>query len=57
VLVVTEMVLVHVTGVNTIKVLLEEHTIQRQFLQLEVVTILYVLVEFIDVALENVMVA
>tara|TARA_A100001388_G_scaffold149014_1_gene110678 strand:+ start:821 stop:994 length:174 start_codon:yes stop_codon:yes gene_type:complete len=57
VLVVTEMVLVHVTGVNTIKVLLEEHTIQRQFLQMEVVTILYVLVEFIDVALENVMVA
>ena len=49
------MVLVHVTGVNTIKVLLEEHTIQRQFLQVEVVTILYVLVEFTDVVLENVM--
>tara|TARA_B100001778_G_C18444513_1_gene563894 strand:- start:403 stop:576 length:174 start_codon:yes stop_codon:yes gene_type:complete len=57
VLVVTEMVLVLVTGVNTIKVLLEEHTIQRQFLQLEVVTILYVLVVFTDVVLENVMVA
>tara|TARA_Y100000813_G_scaffold168887_1_gene131188 strand:- start:403 stop:576 length:174 start_codon:yes stop_codon:yes gene_type:complete len=57
VLVVTEMVLVHVTGVNTIKVLLEEHTIQRQFLQVEVVTILYVLVVFTDVVLENVMVA
>ena len=46
--------LVHVTGVNTIKVLLGEHTIQRQFLQLEVVIILYVLVEFTDVVLENV---
>tara|TARA_B100000925_G_scaffold203505_1_gene154457 strand:- start:348 stop:533 length:186 start_codon:yes stop_codon:yes gene_type:complete len=54
---VTETVLVHVTGVNTIKVLLGEHTIQRQFLQLEVVIILYVLVEFTDVVLENVMVA
>ena len=49
------MVLVHVTGVNTIKVLLEEHTIQRQFLQLLVVNIVYVLVEFTDVVLENVM--
>ena len=51
------MVLVHVTGVNTIKVLLDEHIIQKQFPLLEFVTILYVLVEFIDVALENVMVA
>tara|TARA_Y100000994_G_scaffold133060_1_gene109095 strand:+ start:59 stop:214 length:156 start_codon:yes stop_codon:yes gene_type:complete len=51
------MVLVLVTGVNTIKVLLEEHIIQKQFPLLEVVTILYVLVEFIDVVLENVMVA
>ena len=51
------MVLVLVTGVNTIKVLLEEHTIQRQFPLVEAVIILYVLVEFIDVVLENVMVA
>ena len=49
------MVLVLVTGVNTIKVLLEEHIIQKQFPLLEVVTILYVLVEFIDVFLESVM--
>ena len=51
------MVLVLVTGVNTIKVLLEEHIIQKQFLLLGVVTILYVLLEFTDVVLENVMVA
>ena len=51
------MVHVHVTDVTTIKVLLEEHIIQRQFLPLEVVNIVYVLVEFTDVVLENVMVA
>ena len=49
------MVHVHVTDVTTIKVLLEEHIIQRQFLPLEVVNIVYVLVEFTDVVLENVM--
>jgi hypothetical protein len=52
----TDMVHVHVTDVTTIKVLLEEHIIQRQFLPLEVVNIVYVLVEFTDVVLENVMV-
>ena len=49
--------IVHVTDVSTINKLLEEHTIRRQFLPLVVVNILYVLVEFIDVVLENVMVA
>ncbi len=51
----TDTVHVHVTDVITIKVLLEEHIIQRQFLPLEVVNIVYVLVEFTDVVLENVM--
>ena len=51
------MVTVLVTDVITIKVLLEEHITQRQFLLLEVVNIVYVLVEFTDVVLENVMVA
>ena len=49
-----DMVHVHVTDVNTIKVPLEEHIIQRQFPLLEVVNIVYVLVVFIDVVLENV---
>ena len=53
----TEMVHVHVTDVIIIKVLLEEHIIQRQFPLLEVVSIKFVLVEFTDVVLENVMVA
>ena len=43
------------TDANIIKVLLVEHIIQKQSLPLEVVTILYVLVEFTDVVLENVM--
>tara|TARA_B100001057_G_scaffold458822_1_gene508453 strand:- start:1477 stop:1632 length:156 start_codon:yes stop_codon:yes gene_type:complete len=51
------MVVVHVTDVTTTKVLLEEHIIQKQFPLVEVVIILYVLLEFIDVVLENVMVA
>ena len=51
------MVHVHVTDVTIIKVPLEEHIIQRQFPLLEVVNIEYVLVEFTDVVLENVMVA
>ena len=51
------MVHVHVTDVIIIKVLLEEHIIQRQFLLLEVVSIKFALVEFTDVVLENVMVA
>ena len=45
---------VHVTDVTTIKVLLEEHIIQRQFLPLEVVNIVYVLVVSTDVVRENV---
>ena len=48
------MVHVHVTDVTTIKVLLEEHIIQRQFLPLEVVNIVYVLVVSTDVVRENV---
>ena len=52
-----EMAVAHVTDVITIKVLLEEHIIQKQFLLKGVVTILYVLLEFTDVVLENVMVA
>ena len=51
---VTETDIVHVTDVNTINKLLEEHTIPRQFLLLEVVSILYVLVEFIVAVRENV---
>ena len=51
------MVLVLVTGVNTIKVLLEEHIIQKQFPLLVDVNTLYALVVFTDVVLENVMVA
>ena len=51
------MVTVLVTDVIIIKVLLEEHIIQKQFLLKGVVTILYVLLEFTDVVLENVMVA
>tara|TARA_A100000164_G_scaffold372979_1_gene403224 strand:- start:133 stop:339 length:207 start_codon:yes stop_codon:yes gene_type:complete len=54
VLEVTETDIVHVTDVNTINKLLEEHTIPRQFLLLEVVSILYVLVEFIVAVRENV---
>ena len=49
------MVTVLVTDVIIIKVLLEEHIIQRQFLLLEVVSIKFALVEFTDVVLENVM--
>ena len=49
------MVTVLVIDAIIIKVLLEEHIIQRQFLLLEVVNIVYVLVEFTDVVLENVM--
>ena len=48
---------VHVIDVTIIKVLLEEHIIQKQSPLLEVVSIEYVLVEFTDVVLENVMVA
>ena len=48
------MVTVLVTDVITIKVLLEEHITQRQFLLLEVVNIVYVLVEFIVAVRENV---
>jgi len=51
------MVVVHVTDVTTTKVLLEEHIIQKQFPLVEAVIILYVLLEFTDVVLENVMVA
>ena len=47
--------IVRVTDVSTINKLLEEHIIQRQFLQLLVVNIVYVLVGFTDVVLENVM--
>ena len=46
--------IVRVTDVSTINKLLEEHIIQRQFLQLLVVNIVYVLVEFTDVVLGNV---
>ena len=48
------MVLVLVTDANIIKVPLEEHIIQRQFLLLEVVSILYVLVVHIVVVPDNV---
>jgi hypothetical protein len=54
VLVVMDMVHVHVIDVNTTEVLLVVLTILRQFLLLEVVNIVYVLVEFTDVVLENV---
>ncbi len=47
--------IVHVTDVSTINKLLEEHTILKQSAQLLVVSIAYVLVEFTDVVLENVM--
>ena len=47
--------IVHVIDVNTINQLLEEHTILKQSVQLLVVSIVYVLVEFTDVVLENVM--
>tara|TARA_S200000501_G_scaffold313901_1_gene305556 strand:+ start:499 stop:693 length:195 start_codon:yes stop_codon:yes gene_type:complete len=48
---------VHVTDVNISKVLLVVHITLKQSPQLGVVLILYVLVVFIDVVLENVMVA
>jgi hypothetical protein len=54
VLVVTVLVHVLVTDVSISKVLLVEHIILRQSVQLVVVLILYVLVEFIDVVLESV---
>ena len=47
--------IVHVTDVSTINKLLEEHIILKQSVQLLVVSIVYVLVEFTDVVLENVM--
>ena len=47
--------IVHVIDVNTINQLLEEHIILKQSVQLLVVSIVYVLVEFTDVVLENVM--
>ena len=47
--------IVHVTDVSTINKLLEEHTILKQSAQRLVVSIVYVLVEFTDVVLENVM--
>tara|TARA_B100002019_G_scaffold139505_1_gene120205 strand:- start:151 stop:336 length:186 start_codon:yes stop_codon:yes gene_type:complete len=53
----TDTVHVHVIDVTIIKVLLEEHIIQKQSPRLEVVSIEYVLVEFTDVVLENVTVA
>ena len=46
--------IVHVTDVSTINKLLEEHTILKQSAQLLVVSIVYVLVEFTDVAPDNV---
>ena len=46
--------IVHVTDVSTINKLLEEHTILKQSVQLLVVSIVYVLVEFIVVVLEGV---
>ena len=49
------MVHVHVTDVNTSKVLLVVHKILKLSPQLEVVLILYVLVASTDVVLENVM--
>jgi hypothetical protein len=47
--------IVHVTDVSTINKLLEEHTILKQSAQRLVVSIVYALVEFTDVVLENVM--
>jgi len=47
--------IVHAIDVNTINKLLEEHTILKQSVQLLVVSIVYVLVEFIVAVLENVM--
>ena len=47
--------IVHVTDVSTINKLLEEHIILKQSVQRLVVSIVYVLVEFTDVVLENVM--
>ena len=47
--------IVHVIDANIINKLLEEHTILKQSAQLLVVSIVYVLVEFTDVVLENVM--
>ena len=47
--------IVHVTDVSTINKLLEEHIILKQSAQLLVVSIKFVLVEFTDVVLENVM--
>tara|TARA_B100000941_G_scaffold59848_1_gene39319 strand:- start:146 stop:334 length:189 start_codon:yes stop_codon:yes gene_type:complete len=47
--------IVHVTDVSTINQLLEEHIILKQSAQRLVVSIVYVLVEFTDVVLENVM--
>ena len=46
--------IVHVIDVNIINKLLEEHTILKQSVQLLVVSIVYVLVEFIVVVLEGV---
>ena len=46
--------IVHVTDVSTINKLLEEHTILKQSAQRLVVSIVYALVEFTDVVLENV---
>ena len=54
-LVVTELVHVHVADALTIEVLVVVHIIQRQFPQLEVVLIVYVLVGFIDAVPESVM--
>ncbi len=47
--------IVHVIDVNTINQLLEEHTILKQSVQLLVVSIVYVLVEFIVAVQESVM--
>jgi len=55
VLEVTDMDIVHVTDVSTINKLLEEHIILKQSAQRLVVSIVYALVEFTDVVLENVM--
>jgi hypothetical protein len=51
----TDTDIVHVTDVNTTKVLLEVCTIQKPSVHLVVVSIVYALVEFTDVVLENVM--
>ena len=51
----TDTDIVHVTDVNTIKLLLEVHTILKQLVHLLVVSIVYVLVEFIVVVQESVM--